>query len=129
MKPIVYDFQGWPMEAHTFREILKTLGFKEEDGKISIDSDNPLLDAYPCVFEEDGMGYGIDPQLIIEAEKDVYNRTAKILNVPNITEEAKKLMDELGAVPSNKNEDYHTETLPVFNLFTVEVDYIDEEEN
>ena len=67
-----YDFQGWPMEAKTLREVLTELGFKDEDGKFCINSNDKILDAYPRLLEDDGMGYGVNEEYITDGDRDVY---------------------------------------------------------
>lgn len=67
MKEIGKDFQGWPVNALTLREILIKLGFKEiKEGTFEIIDTSNLLDAYPCLLEDDGMGYGINEEYITE---------------------------------------------------------------
>lgn len=51
------DFQGWPIYKRNWRFIFKELGVLNEDGSVAIDKDNPLLDTYPSIEEDDGMGY------------------------------------------------------------------------
>ena len=88
MITIGYDFQGWPMEAHTLREFMEEfLGLeKSENGDYIIKGDNPLLDAYPKTLEDDGMGYGIHPQYVYEVDQDIYDEevngeTIKVFNL------------------------------------------------
>lgn len=82
-----YDFQGWPMNALTFKELLNDLGFKpNENGDIVIPSDSPLLEAYPSVLTDDGMGYGIREGYITEGDIEVYDykigdEPAKVFNI------------------------------------------------
>lgn len=75
MKTIAYDFQGWPVKAMTLREILLALGFEEDDKTLTLikgEEVNKLLDSYPRILEDDGMGYGIDQGFITEIDPDVY---------------------------------------------------------
>ena len=73
MKKIGTDFQGWSNKAQTLKEILITLGFSEDsDGYIKMKSDDKLLSCYPKVLNDDGMGYGVNPTYIIEANKQIY---------------------------------------------------------
>ena len=61
MKQIGTDFQGWPVNALTLREILHKLGFEEDSETITLvkgEDSNKLLDSYPLTLEDDGMGYG-----------------------------------------------------------------------
>ena len=66
------DFQGWPVEAHTLREVLLELGFESVDGKLQISEEAPILKAYPRLLEDDGMGYGINPEYIVCADNETY---------------------------------------------------------
>ena len=74
------DFQGWPVNAMTLREILKQLGFKENEDSLSINKDNKLLDAYPYLLEDDGMGYGVDSQYVIEIDKKKKKKNVKVID-------------------------------------------------
>lgn len=62
---IGHDFQGWPFFKLNLKEMLIALGGKEEGDNISFKTDNPLLDVYPVVYEDDGMGYYIDGSFIV----------------------------------------------------------------
>lgn len=67
------DFQGWPVKIKTLREILTEIGFKEKDGVFGIDISNDILDAYPRLLTDDGMGYGVDEYYLIETDSEVYD--------------------------------------------------------
>lgn len=67
-KLVGYDFQGWPIFKMTLKELLLDLGGKEEDGKIIFDANDPSMKVYPTLLEDDGMGYGINEQCIVEAD-------------------------------------------------------------
>lgn len=66
MKQIRTDFQGWPVNALTLKEIFEILGLKIDDnnGSISGYIDEKLLNSYPKVFEDDGMAYGVNPRFV-----------------------------------------------------------------
>lgn len=83
MKTISYDFQGWPMYAMTLWEILEKLGFKKEGNKVVGEISEDLLNAYPTLLEDDGMGYGVNRQYIIEVDKNTYNNSE--LHIPVFT--------------------------------------------
>lgn len=80
MKTISYDFQGWPMNAMTLLEILEKLGFKKEGNKVVGEISEDLLNAYPVLLEDDGMGYGVNQQYIIEVDNNIYNNSE--LHIP-----------------------------------------------
>lgn len=86
MITIGYDFQGWPIKMMTLEEILKDLGFKENKGSWTISKKNPFLKAYPCLLEDDGMAYGVNPQYITEVGTEIHDdkinmEDVKIFNV------------------------------------------------
>lgn len=110
-KIIGYDFQGWPVTMLTLREMLKDLGFKEEDGIIYMLSHDELLDAYPVTLEDDGMGYGVNNQYVTEADREVYEREV-------ITEEA--YYDDNGNGKQVIKYRNGKENVNVFNLFREE---------
>jgi hypothetical protein len=87
MKTISYDFQGWPMYAMTLWEILEELGFKKEDGKVVGEINEDLLNAYPRILRDDGMGYGVESRYICELDKDVYEDRELHVPVFNIFRE------------------------------------------
>lgn len=85
MKTISYDFQGWPMNALTLWEILEKLGFKKEGNKVVGEVSEDLLNAYPVLLEDDGMGYGVNQQYIIEVDNNnIYNNSELHIPVFNI---------------------------------------------
>lgn len=55
-----FDFQGFLIPHITLREGLMNIGFKEdkENNRFYIENDNKMLDTYPLILEDDGMGYG-----------------------------------------------------------------------
>lgn len=68
---ISYDFQGWPNYKRNLREILNMMGAVEENGMIGFKTNDAILDIYPLILEEDGMGYGVNERYIIEASADM----------------------------------------------------------
>lgn len=55
-----FDFQGFLIPHITLREGLMNIGFKEDkkNNRFYIENDNKLLDTYPLILEDNGMGYG-----------------------------------------------------------------------
>ena len=81
MKEIGTDFQGWPINAMTLREILEQLGIMTLDNCIA---NNPLLDTYPVILEDDGMAHGVNPKYITTVDSDIYddiNLKHKVFNI------------------------------------------------
>lgn len=104
------DFEGWPVNAMTLREILKRLGFKENKNTFSISKDNKLLDSYPYLLEDDGMAYGINAQYVIDAEGEPYEKTVKVIDyeVTNDKPDFPKL---------NIKKIVKDENISIFNIF------------
>lgn len=107
MNHIGRDFQGWPIDAMTLEDILKHLGFTENEDSWSISKDAPILKAYPRILEDDGMGYGVNPEFITEADDDIYEDEARTFEYKPITE----------GQPFKYKKVYDTEKIQVFNIF------------
>ena len=45
--------------------MLEALGGKVEGDTISFDLKDPLMDVYPRILADDGMGYGVDENIIV----------------------------------------------------------------
>lgn len=107
MVQIGTDFEGFPLEALTIKEILLKLGFKIEGDKFSIDNDASILNVYPLVFEDDEI-YGINPRFVTEVDPEcVYEQ--KIKEIVYEVGENKKL--DISIVVKDN-------TVKVFNVFT-----------
>ena len=66
---VTYDFQGWPVFKKTLKEFLIYIGgIENEDGSITFNN-KELLDCYPLIYTDDGMGYGVNESYIVEADK------------------------------------------------------------
>lgn len=114
MITISKDFQGWPVYAKNLKEILLELGFEEKDGKMSISSDNELLQAYPRLLEDDGMAYGVNEQYITEVDsQDIYETELNYLDGEAKTEKLN------GTISYPKIIKYKVgkENIKVFNIF------------
>lgn len=105
MKHIGRDFQGWPVDAMTLEEILKDLGFKENKNSWSISKKAPILKAYPRILEDDGMGYGVNAEYVVEADRAIYDQEVETFDYETVDE------------PPHLKQVLKTETLPVFNIF------------
>lgn len=67
---ISFDVQGWGIYQMNVREILQGLGCELIDGKWVIDDNDPRLDNYPRRLKDDGMGYGVDEERIVEVSNE-----------------------------------------------------------
>lgn len=87
MKRIGIDFQGWPVDILNLKDILLRLGFEESDKEIRLyksEEANDLLNAYPKLLEDDGMGYGTNPMFVTEVGWETYKDEETGLNVFNV---------------------------------------------
>lgn len=100
------DFEGWAVRAHTLLDILRQIGANETEDGFVIKKDNPLLDAYPCLLEDDGMAYGVNPQYVTEVDIETYDKD--IIAIDFVKDDD----SELGykEVPEKR-------TIKVFNIF------------
>ena len=99
------DFQGWPIKMLTLKEMLVELGFKVEDGKLSIDYNDPILEAYPRLLEDDGMGYGVRAEYVTEADREIYERKMKLYE-HKVSEDGTRIEEKIVV-----------KKVPVFNIF------------
>ena len=67
---VCYDFQGWPEYKMNLREILLALGGQQDGNFIKFPSNTPLMDIYPRILVDDGMGYGVDENVIVSVDID-----------------------------------------------------------
>lgn len=96
MKQIGTDFQGWPINALTLREILHKLGFEEDSETITLNKNehiNELLESYPLTLEDDGMAYGVRPMLITEVDSEIYEDPESNLKVFNVFRDGYRQID------------------------------------
>ena len=75
---VCYDFQGWPEYKMNLREILLALGGQQDGNFIKFASDAPLMDIYPRILVDDGMGYGVDENVIVSVDIDPQNEYINI---------------------------------------------------
>lgn len=101
MITIGYDFHGWPVKAMTLREVLEGLGFtKDGDGGYTLSGDVPILDAYPRLLSDDGMGYAGREEFVINAASTLHDakiegQDIRVFNVfKDITTEVRKKEEE-----------------------------------
>lgn len=111
------DFEGWPIEIKTLREILTEIGFKEKDGIFGIEDNDELLDAYPRLLEDDGMAYGVNECYVTEASSDIYDTEIGYL-IRNIKDKTIKLSNgKIITVPETIDYEKGKQQIKVFNMF------------
>lgn len=82
MKRISTDFQGWSLNAMTWREIFDK--FSTNCNGTQYDFNNELLDSYPRLLEDDGMGYGVNSRYVISVDHEFYKDKELEENVTNL---------------------------------------------
>ena len=84
---VCYDFQGWPEYKMNLREILLALGGQQDSDSIKFPSDVPLMGIYPRILIDDGMGYGVDENVIVSVDIDPQNEYINIFRERKPTDE------------------------------------------
>ena len=76
---INFDSQGWPEFKMSIKDIIERIGGKlnEETNKWEIPNEG-WLTQYPTIFHDDGMGYGANPEYIIDVN---INKIEQIYNI------------------------------------------------
>ena len=99
------DFQGWPIEIQTLKDILIGLGFSY-DGELGFTAPNKdIINAYPKLLTDDGMGYGVNQEWVTEADGELYEETITAKTY-GFDEEKKEVTDEI-----------KKHSVKVFNIF------------
>lgn len=84
---VCYDFQGWPENKMNLREILLALGGQQDGNFIKFPSNTPLMDIYPRILVDDGMGYGVDENVIVSVDIDPQDEYINIFRERKPTDE------------------------------------------
>ena len=70
-KIINFDTQGWPLYELSLKDIVETIcTFDKETNRYYINADDDVLKIVPRIFEDDGMGYGVNEKRITEFSID-----------------------------------------------------------
>ena len=117
MIEVCEDFQGWPVKIKTLREILDQLGFKEKDGFYGLPNDSELLDAYPRLLRDDGMGYGVEERYLIEASSEIYDDDIDYLKRIENDKIIRLYGDKLITIPETIGYEKGKQQIKVFNMF------------
>lgn len=84
---VCYDFQGWPKYKMNLREILIALGGKTEGNILFFNLSDPLMDVYPRILKDDGMGYGVDENVIVSVDFNLEDGFINIFREKKPTDE------------------------------------------
>lgn len=74
-----FDFQGYPEFKMSIKDIIEKLGavYNKETNKWEIPNEE-WLECFPMIVEDDGMGYGVNEQYIIDVDVDKIGNTCNI---------------------------------------------------
>ena len=95
------DFQGWPEFKMSIKDIIEKLGavYNKETNKWEIPNEDWLDYCFPISLEDDGMGYGVNGQYIIDVDIDKNGNTCNIWRDAAL--ENAPLYAELGLYPGS----------------------------
>ena len=105
---VCYDFQGWPEYKMNLREILLALGGQQDGNFIKFPSNTPLMDIYPRILVDDGMGYGVDENVIVSVDIDPQDEYINIFRErkPTDEEQAELARQEYSHMNLDRLEDF-----------------------
>jgi hypothetical protein len=92
------DFQGCPEFKMSIKDIIEKLGavYNKETNKWEIPNEE-WLECFPMTIEDDGMGYGVNEQYIVDVDIDKVGNTCNIWR--DIALENAEIYVELGLYP------------------------------
>lgn len=92
------DFQGYPEFKMSIKDIIEKLGavYNKETNKWEIPNEE-WLECFPMIIEDDGMGYGVNEQYIVDVDIDKIGNTCNIWR--DIALENAEIYVELGLYP------------------------------
>ena len=76
---INFDFQGWPEFKMSIKDIIERIGGKlnEETNKWEIPNESWMVQC-PTILHDDGMGYGVNAEYIVDIDVDKIGQTCNI---------------------------------------------------
>lgn len=89
------DSQGWPLYKLNLRDILIQLGANIVNGRIGFDENNCILDIYPTRLIDDGMGYGVGEQYVVDAEVFQCENEEPIIHIWTEPQHPKEEIDQV----------------------------------
>ena len=90
MKRIIVNLYDYQQNVLSLREILDILNINV------VDKNKPILDAYPRILIDDGMGYGVDDSYITEVSPEIVYDKNLGENVFNVFREKMKELKKFG---------------------------------
>ena len=90
------------------REILLALGGQQDGNFIKFPSNTPLMDIYPRILVDDGMGYGVDENAIVSVDIDPQDEYINIFreHKPSDEEQAELARQENSHMNLDRLEDF-----------------------
>lgn len=82
-----YDFQGWPLYPLRVISLLRTMGMSDD---IIDQIPEDILTSTITTLEDDGMGYGINEECIVNCAIDKNKNIVYLWRIPNVKKENKQ---------------------------------------
>lgn len=86
-KIVGYDFQGWPLYQLRVISLLRTIGMSDD---IIDQIPEDILTPTITTLEDDGMGYGINEECIVNCAIDKNKNIVYLWRIPNVKKESKQ---------------------------------------
>ena len=83
-----YDFQGWPLYPLRIISLLRAMGMSDD---IIDQIPEDTLTSTISTLEDDGMGYGINEECIVNCAIDKNKNIVYLWRIPNVKKESKQL--------------------------------------
>ena len=81
-----YDFQGWPLYPLRIISLLRTMGMSDD---IIDQIPEDILTSTITTLEDDGMGYGMNEECIVNCAIDKNKNIVYLWRIPNVKKESK----------------------------------------
>ena len=81
-----YDFQGWPLYQLRVISLLRAMGMSDD---IINQIPEDILTSTITTLEDDGMGYGINEECIVNCAIDKNKNIVYLWRIPNVKKESK----------------------------------------
>ena len=85
-KIVGYDFQGWPLYQLRVISLLRTMGMSDD---IIDQIPEDILTSTITTLEDDGMGYGVNEECIVNCAIDKNKNIVYLWRIPNVKKESK----------------------------------------